>query len=233
MKHPLFISFMIFSQFALAQSVDYNKIILPSNLANLEFEEKLVQLAWKNHPSNQLLYNNLQIAKHDTKIASSEWLNTIRITGNLNEFTIDQSGDPADNRAQFFPRYNFGLQIPLGIFSGTSNQVKKGRQLEQVAQHTLDAQKLAVRSQVLTTYNTYLMYREIFNLRSQELEEATASFVLLEQRFKSGEEKYDRYSAGLSTLNKVKIDRVMAQTDYSNSKLALEELIGLKLEDVK
>lgn len=231
MRNLFFLSLLLLTHSLTGQSIDYNKIILPSNVANIEFEEKLVQLAWKNHPSNQLLSNNLQVAKHDTKIVASEWLNTIRITGNLNEFTIDQS-DP-NNRAQFFPRYNFGVQIPLGIFSGTSNQVKKGRQLEQVAQHTIDAQKLAVRAQVLMDYNNYLMYREILNLKSQELEEATSSFVLLEQRFKSGEEKYDRYSAGLSALNKVKIDRVQAQTNYLNAKLELEQLIGIKLEEVK
>ncbi len=231
MRNLIFLSLLLLTHSLTGQSIDYNKIILPSNVANIEFEEKLVQLAWKNHPSNQLLSNNLQVAKHDTKIAASEWLNTIRITGNLNEFTIDQS-DPND-RAQFFPRYNFGVQIPLGIFSGTSNQVKKGRQLEQVAQHNIDAQKLAVRAQVLMYYNNYLMYREILNLKSQELEEATSSFVLLEQRFKSGEEKYDRYSAGLSALNKVKIDRVQAQTNYLNAKLELEQLIGIKLEEVK
>ena len=47
------------------------------------------------------------------------------------------------------------------------------------------------------------------------------------------EEKYDRYSAGLSALNKVKIDRVQAQTNYFNAKLELEQMIGLELEDVK
>lgn len=232
MRNSIFLSLLLSSHLMLAQSVDYNKIILPGNVTNIEFEEKLVQLAWKNHPSNQLLYNKLQVAKHETKIASSEWLNTIRITGNLNEFTIDQSND-VNNRAQFFPRYNFGVQIPLGIFSGTSNQVKKGRQLEQVAQYNIEAQKLEVRALVLTLYNNYIMHREIFNLKSQELEEATASFVLLEQRFKTGEEKYDRYSAGLSALNKVKIDRVQAQTNYFNAKLELEQMIGLELEDVK
>jgi outer membrane protein TolC len=232
MKNYFILILLLCGRLGFAQSVDFNKIILPANVTNIDFEEKLVQLAWKNHPSNQLLYNNLQVAHHDTKIASSEWLNTIRITGNLNEFTIDQS-DPTDNRAQFFPRYNFGVQIPLGIFSGTSNQVKKGKQLEKVAQHNIDAQKLAVRAQVLSLYNNYLMHREIFNLRSQELEESTANFVLLEQRFKAGEEKYDRYSAGLSTLNKIKIDRVQAQTQYLNAKLEVEQLIGLKLEEVK
>jgi len=232
MRQLFVLLFSLSSGTIYAQSIDYNKIILPAGITNIEFEEKLVQLAWKNHPSNQVLYTNLQIAKHDTKIASAEWLNTIRITGNLNEFTIDQS-DPNDIRAQFFPRYNFGIQIPVGIFTATSNQVKKGKQLEQVAQSNIDVQKLAMRAEVLKLYNQYLMYREIFNLKSQELEEASSNFVLLEQRFKAGQEQYDKYTAGQSVLNKVKIERIQAQTNYLNSKLELESYIGLNLEEVK
>jgi outer membrane protein TolC len=222
----------LFALTTYSQSIDYNKIILPEKAANIEFEEKLVQLAWKNHPLNLNVYNNLSVAKHETKIESAEWLNTIRISGNLNEFNINSSGN-LDNQSQFYPRYNFGIILPLGIFTSTSNSVKRGKQLEQVAQNNINAQKLAIRSQVLKLYNEFLMFKEIFSLRSQELEEATANFVLLEQRFKSGEEKYENYTQGLSLLNNVKIDRVQAQTNYLNAKLNIEELIGIKLEDVK
>lgn len=228
----LFLALTAASCVALAQSVDYNKIILPDNAGNIEFEEKLVQLAWKNHPANKLLYNNLAAAQYDTKASSAEWLNTIRVSGNLNEFTLPGASD-VNGRSQFYPRYNFGLAVPLGIFKSTPNIVKRNKELEQVAQHNINSQKLAVRADVLKLYNDFLMNKEIFSLRSQELEQATSSFVLLEQRFKSGEEQYEKYNQGLTQLNRIKIDRVQAQAIYFNSKLSLEELIGIKLEDVK
>ena len=105
--------------------------------------------------------------------------------------------------------------------------------MEQVALHNINNQKLAMRAQVLRLYNAYLMNKEIFNIRSQELEEASANFLLLQQKFEKGEEQYDKYVQGLSTFNRTKIDRAEAQADYLNSKLSLEEMIGLKLEDVK
>lgn len=215
---------------ASSQNVDYNRIILPEGVRDIELEEKLVQLAWKNHPSNKVLYNNLAIAQYETKVASSEWLNTIRISGNLNEFNINDS----DNiRSQFFPRYNIGVIIPLGLFVGTPAQVKRGKQLEEVAQHNINTQKLAIRATVLKLYNEYLMYRDVFNIRTQELEETSTSFQVLEQRFKAGQELFERYSAGLTLMNQVKVARVEAQTNYLNSKLSLEEYIGVRLEDVK
>lgn len=229
----VFVGSFIITISTFSQAVDFNKIILPDNAgSNIEFEEKLVQLAWKNHPGNRLLYNNLAAAQYETKIASAEWWNIIRLSGNINEFNIPGATDP-NNRSQFYPRYNIGAIIPLGIFKSIPNQVKQNQELEQVAMHNINTQKLAIRSEVLKLYNEFLMYKEIFSLRSQELEESTASFVLLEQRFKSGEEQYDKYTQGLSLLNRVKIERVQSQTNYLNTKLALEEYIGVRLEDVK
>lgn len=215
---------------ARAQSVDYNRVILPDHLSDVEFEEKLVQLAWKNHPSNKVVYNDLRAAQYETKIASSAWLDMVRLSGNLNEFNLESGDDP---RSQFFPRYNIGLVIPLGAFQGMPARIKRGRELEEIAMHNINEQKLAIRATVLKLYNSYLMYREIFNIRSQELEEASASFLVTEQRFKAGQESYDKYSAGLHLLNRIKIERVTAQTDYLNAKLSIEEYIGVRLEDVK
>lgn len=234
MKRIFIILGLIFTAcIAFSQTVDYNKIILPENANNIEFEEKLVQLAWRNHPSNQVLYNNLSAAQYETKIASAEWLNVIRLSGNINEFNINSDPNNPNDRSQFYPRYNIGAIIPLGIFVSTPNQVKRGREMEQVALHNINNQKLAMRAQVLRLYNAYLMNKEIFNIRSQELEEASANFLLLQQKFEKGEEQYDKYVQGLSTFNRTKIDRAEAQADYLNSKLSLEEMIGLKLEDVK
>jgi outer membrane protein TolC len=172
------------------------------------------------------------VAQHETKMASADWLNIVRFTGNLNEFNIPGASD-VNGRSQFFPRYNISATIPLGIFVNTPHQVRRGRELEQVALHNINSQKLALRAEVMKLYNDYLMHKEIFNLRSQELEEATSNFVLLEQRFKSGEEQYEKYTQGLASLNRVKIDRIQAQTSFLNSKLAIEAYIGIKLEDVK
>lgn len=231
MKSVFVFLFCLFGIFAArSQNVDYNRIILPEGVRDIEFEEKLVQLAWKNHPSNKVVYNNLNVARYETKAASAEWLNTVRVSGNLNEFNIDAS----DNvRSQFFPRYNIGVIIPLGIFVSTPAYVKRGKEMEEIAAHNINSQKLAIRATVLKLYNEYLMYKDVFSIRTQELEETSTSFQVLEQRFKAGQEVYERYTAGLTLVNQVKIARVEAQTNFMNSKLSLEEYIGVKLEDVK
>src|SRR5690606_29645732 len=59
MKKIVFL--LMLSSPLLGQNVDYNKIILPESSQTSEFEEKLVQLAWKNHPDNEALLREVSI----------------------------------------------------------------------------------------------------------------------------------------------------------------------------
>ena len=66
-----------------AQNIDYNKIVLPDKVIPSSFEERLVQLAWKNHPSNIIASQNVQIAGKEKKLAQWKWLDDIYANGNL------------------------------------------------------------------------------------------------------------------------------------------------------
>ena len=64
----LFIPFISFSQ-----SVDYNKIIVPDQVPEISFEERLVQLAWKNHPTNKVAVQKVEMAQALKSKASWAW----------------------------------------------------------------------------------------------------------------------------------------------------------------
>ncbi len=65
---------------ALAQSVDYNKIILPDGAVVLDLEEKLVQLAWKNNPKTRIAAEAVTEAREQTRAIRHNWSNTIGVT---------------------------------------------------------------------------------------------------------------------------------------------------------
>src|SRR5689334_17714229 len=111
---------------AVAQAVDYNTIILPANAKEISIEEKLVQLAWNNNPSNKLLTNQVNIAKYDVKIARRSWLSQIGAAGNVNEYTIN----PPANQAfpLFYPRYNFSATLSLGNLFSDPVKSKKAKE---------------------------------------------------------------------------------------------------------
>jgi hypothetical protein len=76
-----FLTFLTFLPLtAQAQSIDYNKIILPDRVVTKNFEERLVQLAWKNHPSNRVVDQNVEIAQKEKAVARWRWLDDIYAT---------------------------------------------------------------------------------------------------------------------------------------------------------
>lgn len=215
-----------------AQNVDYNKVILPESSQTSAFEEKLVQLAWRNHPTNEALRREVNIAAYNVKQSNTSWLDNIRLSGNLNEFTINKAADPF-GRAAFFPKYNIGASISLGTFFNVPYTIKKNRESLIISQANVNAQKLAVRNEVLKLYNEFMMRERIYKLQSQALLDNETSHKLAEQRFRRGEIDFATYSTSLVAYNEAMIAHLEAERDYKNAELDLEEWIGMRLEDVR
>ena len=235
MKHRILLSLLLitFTQLAIGQNVDYNKIILPANASNVDIGERLVQLAWKNHPSNRAAENELMAAKYNISKAKGEWLDIFRIQGNINEFNVhpqkDINGNPVPS---FFPRYNFGALISLGMFAKVPAEVKRTKALAKVAANNVDEQKLRLRQEVLQSYNNYLKYQQILKIRNKALEDATNAHTLIEQKFRQGDETFEHYTSSSGALDVIRINKITAETDFLNGKLELEQMIGVKLEEV-
>ena len=228
----ILVLFLVLTTPLLGQNVDYNKIILPEGSQASEFEEKLVQLAWRNHPSNEALRREVNIASYDVRIANASWLENVRITANVNKFTLNKASDPF-GRAAFYPRYNIGASITLGTFLVTPYTIKKNREIAMISQSNVNSQKLAVRNTVLKLYNDFIMLERIYKLHSQALLDNETSHKLAEQRFRRGEITFETYSLSLTTYNDVMVEQLQAERDYKNAKLDLEQWIGMRLEDVR
>lgn len=228
----LLVLLLVISAPLLAQNVDYNKIIYPESTQASEFEERLVQLAWRNHPNNEALRREVNIAGYDVKQSNVSWLENIRVTGNLNEFTINKAADPF-GRAAFFPKYNIGASISLGTFFTIPYTIKKSKEGLVISQANLNAQKLAVRNTVLKLYNEFLMRERIFKVHSQALLDNETSHKLAEQRFRRGDITFETYSTSLAAYNDGLVAQLQSERDYKNAKLDLEQWIGMRLEDVR
>lgn len=228
----LVILLLVISAPLLGQNVDYNKVILPESSQSSDFEERLVQLAWRNHPENEAVRREVNIASLDVKQSTASWLENIRITGNYNEFTINKANDPL-GRAAFYPKYNISASVSLGTFFTTPYNIKKSKEALVITQANVNAQKLAIRNTVLKLYNEYLMRERVYKVQSQALLDTETSHKLTEQRFRRGEITFEDYSISLTAYNEIMIAQLESERDYKNAKLDLEQIIGLRLEDVR
>jgi outer membrane protein TolC len=221
----------LFFQMTFSQGIDYNKIILPDQVRTDDMAEKLVQLAWKNHPSNEILKSQLLIDESAVKLSASQWLDIVNVQFNVNQFVLDPESDIL-GRAQFYPRYNIGARIPLGIFVSVPNQVKQDKQRVEISKQSINAQKLKIRNVVLKAYNDYLLAEKIYKLQFQQYNDSESNMKLTEQRFKNGEITFDAYTNNQAAFNRIAIQQLQAETELKNKKLDLEQLVGVKLEDV-
>ena len=215
-----------------AQEVDYNAIIPPKNGSDIGFAEKLVRLAWQNHPSNRILESQEKMSDMEIDLSRWQWLDNFKITGNINEFTLNPDQD-VFNRNAFFPRYNISGMVSLGYFVNIPKEVKLKKEELNISKYSVQQQKLQIRAEVLRRYEIYLMTREILKVETETQEDLFAALSLAEQNFRSGSITIDAYNDSLERYNNQRIRNITAQGNHNQAKISLEELIGVRLEDVK
>jgi outer membrane protein TolC len=225
------ILFLFICGSAVAQNIDYNKVILPEH-ASMDYVEKLVQLAWKNHPDNEILRREQNVAEYDVAASASQWLDIFRFTGNMNEFTVNPEMD-IYGRAAFYPRYNISATISLGQFLSIPYSTKKNREKVAIANAVLNSKKLDTRNLVIKAYNEYVLREKVYKVQTQLKSDNETSHKLIEQRFKNGETTFETYSLSLNNYSTVTIAHLEAETAFKNAKADLERLIGVRLEDIR
>lgn len=224
--------FLMMTTVSFGQAIDYNKIILPAGAQSIDFAEKLVQLAWKNNPDNEVYRREVNVAMYEVKKSSVEWGEIVSFQGNVNEFVLNPGSDVL-SRAMFFPKYNIRAEVTLGMLFRIPYNVKQNRERVVIAQSQLNSQKLALRNQVLRSYNEYIMREKIYKIQNQLALDSETSYKLVEQKFKNGEITFETYSTSLSSFSQIQLSQLESEKEYKNAKLDLEQLIGMKLEDVR
>lgn len=219
------------STIVFSQSIDYNKIIIPSDAKDVSFEERLIQLAWSNHPSNKIVVEDFNHASFAVKEARNNWLNDIYVVGNLNEFTINPSTD-LNNRAQFYPRYNFTVRFSLGTFVLTPIKVKAARSEMTMSNYAINERKIEVRTTILSSIEQFKEHYKILRFRRQLMEDVLLVYKDAEKQFYLGKIKIDEYRAASQSYSLRAESVITAESEFNQVKLLLEGMVGMPLKDL-
>ncbi|HEY8513083.1 MAG TPA: TolC family protein [Cyclobacteriaceae bacterium] len=230
---PFLIMLLIFPLALVAQRVDYNKIILPVGATDISFEERLVQLAWQNNPASHIAQKEVNAAGHEVKAIGSQWLRNIGVTANVNQYSLEHFDDPDFEGLNFYPGYNVFVTLPLSTFFERPHAKRAAMERYEASQDRVNQLKLALRAEVLKVYNKFKRDETIWGIRRDALADEESNYLLLEEKFKNGTATVEEYLAAQKSRNEHRIQVVEAETQYLMSKLELEALIGVKLEEVK
>jgi outer membrane protein TolC len=213
-----------------AQTVDYNKIVLPDAITPNNFEDKLVQLAWKNHPSNKIVLKDVDIANREARLTRWKWLDDIYATGNLNEFTL--SKEATQNPNVFFPRYNFGIRVSIGTFANTTALSKIANERALKSTFAVNEKKLTVREEVLTNLEKLKLTYKSYRLREAIKEDYLLMYRESEKKFSTGGVTMEQYRSAVQAYADQVENVLEAESAFNTSRIALEALVGVPLTEV-
>ena len=212
---------------AFAQRTDFDKIVQPTDIRAKDYVELLVQLAWLNNPRHEALESNKHVEEESVKIARLGWVDGITTSFNLNQNAFGQS----DNNI-FFPTYNLNASFNLGAILKTPLQVKTAKEKVRIAEYLLDQEKLQVRGEVLRRYRDYQYSIELLKLRTQAVEDIYVNYVAIKESFERGTASFRTYMEASQSYNKSLEEKLAAETEVAKNRITLEEIIGVKLEDI-
>jgi outer membrane protein TolC len=215
---------------SMAQSIDYNKIIVTEQISAISFEEKLVQLAWRNHPSNKVVTQKVELAQSMRSKARWSWLDNIYVEGNYNEFTGKDEIDPLAR--SFYPQYNVGVRLPLSTFVQTPLNAQIANDQVLISEFDVNTKKLEVRETVLLAVERLKERFKVVKLRERIQEDYFLMFQSSEKKFKAGEITLETYR-GTSQAYYMKEEEIIeARSIFNQQRIALEAMIGVELKDV-
>lgn len=192
----------------------------------LDIREKLVQLAMQN-PDFEIADRRISIAESELKKTKTKALGNISLNGNLNEFTI--SGGP--NNA-FFPRYNIGATLPLDLFFTRDKDIKIAKENLGIATAEKNQRFREIKAIVLTKYEDYLMNKQKLEFQSQIAQDAYTIFLRSEKDFSEGIITQEEYNKAYKNYSDEQSKKIELQRNYNVSKLELEQMIGLPLDEL-
>jgi outer membrane protein TolC len=191
-----------------------------------DIKAQLVALALKS-PESVAAEASVQIAKIARRKAGSAALSSLSVSGNVNEFVINES--PAAN---FFPKYNFGLAIPLDLFSKT--RAEKRTAIEQIKVNSSQKQLIedGLKARVLIQYEIYKEKKQLLELQRIVTDDDNAAY-------EKAQKDYRENRISLEDVNKVYRELITSKGFLASTEkelniavVEIEQIIRVPLKSV-
>jgi outer membrane protein TolC len=219
---------LLFSQIAEAQTPLYR----PDSTRVNNIREKLVQLAMQN-PAYEIVDHAALAASYQIKIAKSGYLGLIAAQGNVNEFTVNPPVYNGQSVPFYYPKYNLGVNIPFNIFTTVPNNTKVAQENYYIADAVKREKYREIKADVLTKYENYLLARQMVELQGKITQSEYATLKRAESDFAENLIKLEEVEREQKVYINAQIQSLTLQKNLNLTKIELEKVIGVSIEDVE
>ncbi|HEX8333482.1 MAG TPA: TolC family protein [Segetibacter sp.] len=192
-------------------------------------KDRLVSLALQN-PAFAESDADINGAKFEAKQAKSFWLNSITLSGNLNEFVVNNATINGVPASTLFPKYNLGVSIPLGLLGSQEKNIAKEKIKLYTAQK--ESKTREIKKDVLILYENYKERKDLFDLQKQITDGVYSTYQQLQKDYASGEIKDIKdVNKQYQTWILERSNQRSKEKDLKIAELEIEGLIGMKMSD--
>ncbi len=194
-------------------------------------EARLIELALANPAIKVRDYERAKTVSELNK-AGASWLNYVTASANLNAVTLKIVDQNALGTQLYYPLWNVGINVPLGSLVGKGADVKIARRNLDIATAQQEMARRQITAMVLAKYRDYMKNRALLELQRESTDEDQAAFEQAEAKYSSSSITYEEYNLASKRYKDGQARIITLERDIAVSKLEVEEIIGVKLEDV-
>lgn len=192
-------------------------------------QARLVELALQG-PQYDATDHRVKIAESQLSKAKKSWLNLLAVSANYNDQTFAKTTPGAGGYV--YPKYFFGLTIPLGVIFAMGPDIKAGREGVAVSKDARDELARTIRADVLSDYRQYKNYGDLILLQNTIVVDQQAAFSQVEKKFKEGTISIEQYNLANENYSNEVAKKLNLQMSQDLVRIAIEKLIGTDLENV-
>lgn len=214
----MFISLDSFSQESIIGEIKYSDL------------EKYIDLAVQNYPRVKITDVNVEKAKTDISMNAISYLDIFNASYFYrpnNKAAVDVINPFAVNGFQLSVNVNLGnfLQKPLAG--------KKARADYKIAKLEAEDFRLTLATEVKKRYYAYIQQINQLKIYTQSVQDNQNVADNLKNKFEKGEVALDTYNQSRINLTIASTSKIQTEVNLLSAKDALEEIIGMKLSEVK
>ena len=193
------------------------------------FLEKLIETTKLNYPKGKVYDSRVEMGEIGIKRARLSYFDALSTSYQFNPAGID----PTNAAQSILNGYRFGLVLNVGTLLQKPAYVKLAKKELEIAQFEKGSFDLNLATMVKERYFIYIQRVTVLRLISSSLFDVESMLKQVRYKFEKGEETLESYNRILLQYSTQVQGRISAETEVLIAKSSLEELLGVKLEDVK
>ena len=188
-----------------------------------------VRIALKR-PDYDVTYHQIRTSDHELSKAKNSWLNLLAISLNYNETDFEKKSTSTANQ-YVYPKYFFGITIPVGLIFTRSSDIKIARENQAIARdHQLELVR-TIRADVQSKYRSLLNYQAMLAVQNIIVTQQQAEFLQEEKNFKDAKIGIEIYNTASKNFNNEILRQIQYKMQMDQVKVDLEQILGMPLED--